>query len=276
MPIEHPSGETTIIARLDDTGAVTSAAILRTARKADGRSGLCRLTRSSDRRQRTPCARTTKWEGWIPTTCHSTRRPSARFQGCLQGAVDAHCHVFGPGDQFPFASERGNTRPAMRRQGQLFALRDHLGLSRNVIVQATCHGRTTARWSMRWNGLAGTLRGASPRWPDISRRRVAEMDAAGVRGVRFNFVKRLVDATPKRCSVEVAERIQGRDRLARSWSISRRRIYRRSGADFLRQMPGTVVVDHMGRPDVTKGADTPISPVSSRLMDRQRRISGAR
>ncbi|MCG6904385.1 MAG: 4-oxalomesaconate tautomerase, partial [Rhodobacter sp.] len=37
MPIEHPIGETTIIARVSDAGEVTSAAILRTARKlADG------------------------------------------------------------------------------------------------------------------------------------------------------------------------------------------------------------------------------------------------
>lgn len=33
MPIEHPSGETSIIAQVSDTGEVTSAAVLRTARK---------------------------------------------------------------------------------------------------------------------------------------------------------------------------------------------------------------------------------------------------
>ena len=33
-----------------------------------------------------------------------------------------------------------NTRPATLRKQQLFALRDHLGFARNVIVQATCHG----------------------------------------------------------------------------------------------------------------------------------------
>ena len=55
------------------------------------------------------------------------------------GAVDAHCHVFGPGAEFPFAPERKYTPCDASRQ-QLYALRDHLGFSRNVVVQATCHG----------------------------------------------------------------------------------------------------------------------------------------
>src|SRR6266571_4908594 len=55
------------------------------------------------------------------------------------GAVDAHCHVFGPGAKFPYAPERKYTPCDASRQ-QLYALRDHLGFSRNVVVQATCHG----------------------------------------------------------------------------------------------------------------------------------------
>ncbi len=55
------------------------------------------------------------------------------------GAVDAHCHVFGPADVFPYAPERKYT-PCDAPKEKLFALRDFLGLSRNVIVQATCHG----------------------------------------------------------------------------------------------------------------------------------------
>ena len=55
------------------------------------------------------------------------------------GAVDAHCHVFGPEAEFPFAPERKYT-PCDASKHQLFALRDHLGFDRNVIVQATCHG----------------------------------------------------------------------------------------------------------------------------------------
>lgn len=55
------------------------------------------------------------------------------------GAVDAHCHVFGPAAEFPFAPERKYT-PVDASKHDLFALRDHLGFDRNVIVQATCHG----------------------------------------------------------------------------------------------------------------------------------------
>ena len=55
------------------------------------------------------------------------------------GAVDAHCHVFGPGAEFPFAPERKYT-PCDASKHQLYALRDHLGFAKNVVVQATCHG----------------------------------------------------------------------------------------------------------------------------------------
>ena len=76
-----------------------------------------------------------KTPGWLDW--HSS--PSTpRFQ-LPEGAVDAHCHVFGPGAEFPYAPERKYT-PCDAGKAQLFALRDRLGFSRNVIVQATCHG----------------------------------------------------------------------------------------------------------------------------------------
>ena len=54
------------------------------------------------------------------------------------GAVDAHCHVFGPEAEFPFAPKRKYT-PCDAPKEKLFALRDFLGFDKNVIVQATCH-----------------------------------------------------------------------------------------------------------------------------------------
>ena len=48
--------------------------------------------------------------------------------------------MFGPAAQFPYAPERKYT-PCDAGKDKLFALRDHLGFDKNVIVQATCHGK---------------------------------------------------------------------------------------------------------------------------------------
>ena len=56
------------------------------------------------------------------------------------GAVDAHCHVFGPEARFPYAPERKYT-PCDAPKEKLFALRDFLGFDKNVIVQASCHSK---------------------------------------------------------------------------------------------------------------------------------------
>ena len=54
--------------------------------------------------------------GWLPF--HSN--PSIPEFKLPPGAVDAHCHVFGPGDQFPYAPERKYT-PVDASKDQLFA-----------------------------------------------------------------------------------------------------------------------------------------------------------
>ncbi len=169
------------------------------------------------------------------------------------GAVDAHCHVFGPGDQFPFAPERKYT-PCDAGKAQLFALRDFLGFSRNVVVQATCHGtdnRAMVDALVHSNGLA---RGVATVGASVTRDEIAAMHEAGVRGVRFNYVKRLVEPKPDAYYRGIIERIaefgwhivvyfEAAD-LAEKW-------------DFFTSLPTTVVVDHMGRPDVTKSPDGP-------------------
>ena len=76
-----------------------------------------------------------------PTTGDFTKTPGWMdwYSGPVQpqfilpaGAVDAHCHVFGPGSEFPYAPERKYT-PCDASKHQLYALRDHLGFERNVI-----------------------------------------------------------------------------------------------------------------------------------------------
>ena len=169
------------------------------------------------------------------------------------GAVDAHCHVFGPAAVFPFAAERKYT-PVDAPKEQLFALRDHLGFSRNVIVQASCHGRDNRALADALIASQGLARGVSVLDPEIGDDELAELDRAGVRAARFNFVKRLVDKAPKDVFREIAARV-----TALGWHT----VVYFEAADqdeimpFLATLPGIVVIDHMGRPDVPQGCEAP-------------------
>lgn len=169
------------------------------------------------------------------------------------GAVDAHCHVFGPAAVFPYAPQRKYT-PCDAPKEKLFELRDFLGFSRNVIVQATCHGHDNRALVDALKASGDRARGIASVGADVGHDELAEMDAAGVRGVRFNFVKRLVDATPREVYFGIAEKI-----AAFGWHIV---VYFEAPdlADlvpFLEALPTTIVVDHMGRPDLAKGTDHP-------------------
>lgn len=168
-----------------------------------------------------------------------------------KGAVDAHCHVFGPHTEFPFAPERKYT-PCDASKDQLFALRDLLGFERNVIVQATCHGADNSALVDALISSNGMARGIATVKSTITDDELQKMHDAGVRGVRFNFVKRLVDeASPEELSA-IVEKIKPlgwhiviyfeAEDLPRLW-------------DFFTNIDTTVVVDHMGRPDVTKSVD---------------------
>src|ERR1700692_3464079 len=122
--------------------------------------------------------------------------PSKPTYQAPSGAVCAHCHVFGPEAAFPFAPKRKYT-PCDAPKEKLFALRNFLGLDKNVIVQATCHdidNRALVAALMTSNNKAKGIAFVDEGFTD---EQLKELDRAGVKGVRFNFIKRLVDSTPK-------------------------------------------------------------------------------
>ncbi len=170
-----------------------------------------------------------------------------------EGAVDAHCHVFGPGAEFPYAPQRKYT-PCDASADQLFALRDHLGFSKNVIVQATCHGADNSAMVDAVRRAGGKARGVATVKRDVTPEELQELHEAGVRGVRFNFVKRLVDAVPTDALAEIVEKI-----APLGWHVV---IYFEAEDlpdlyDFFSSIKTDVVVDHMGRPDVSQDVDGP-------------------
>lgn len=169
------------------------------------------------------------------------------------GAVDAHCHVFGPGNAFPYADERKYT-PCDAGKDKLFALRDYLGFDRNVIVQATCHGADNRALVDALQGSSGKARGVATVRDTVSDDELSQLNEAGVRGVRFNFVRRLVDPKPDAYYRTIIDRI-----APLGWHV----VIYFEAADleerwkFFTSLPTTVVVDHMGRPDVSKPVDGP-------------------
>jgi 2-pyrone-4,6-dicarboxylate lactonase len=106
------------------------------------------------------------------------------------GACDAHCHVFGPARRFPYAPDRSYTPPDASVE-DLRALHAHLGISRAVIVHASCHGSDMAVTLDAIASSGGLYRGVAVVEDAISDRELERLHAGGIRGIRFNFVKHL-------------------------------------------------------------------------------------
>jgi len=199
-----------------------------------------------------------KTPGWLDWYSQPSK---PRFQ-LPPGAVDAHCHVFGPGHVFPYAPERKYT-PCDASKEQLFALRDHLGFDKNVIVQATCHGSDNRALVDALLAAQGRARGVATVRADVSDAELQRLHEAGVRGTRFNFVRRLADFTPREELMAIARRI-----APLGWHVV---VYFEAQDlpelyDFFTALPTTVVVDHMGRPDVSLPLDGPQFGLFLRLM----------
>jgi 2-pyrone-4,6-dicarboxylate lactonase len=176
----------------------------------------------------------------------SPKRPDIALP---QSACDAHCHVFGPADRFPYAPQRTYT-PVDVPKEHLFKLHRHLGLARGVIVQASCHGTDNAALLDALAAGRGRYRGIAMVKADIETSALADLHAAGVRGVRFNFVRHLGAGAALDAVRAVIEKIQplgwhvvvhfDADRLA-------------GLVEVLNAIPVPVVIDHMGRPDAALG-----------------------
>jgi 2-pyrone-4,6-dicarboxylate lactonase len=179
------------------------------------------------------------------------------------GAVDAHVHVFGPEAEFPF-SPLAKYHPEDATPEMLFALREHLGFSRSVIVQASCHGFDNAATLAGIAKSNGTARGVAVVDPDITDAELTSLHAGGIRGVRFNFLKRLVDNAPKDKFLDIARRI-----APLGWHVV---VYFEADIleeliPFLEAIPTIIVVDHMGRPDIAQGPDGADITAFKRLLD---------
>jgi 2-pyrone-4,6-dicarboxylate lactonase len=164
-------------------------------------------------------------------------------------ACDAHCHVFGPAGRFPFAPRRAYTPPDAGFDA-LRALHDRLGLSRAVLVQASCHGTDHSALVDALARSRGRYAGVAMVDDTLSIADIGRLHDAGVRGARFNFVAHLGGAPDLNVLWRVVDRVE-----PFGWHL----VLHFDAADvprhreLLDRLPVPYVIDHMARVDAGAG-----------------------
>jgi 2-pyrone-4,6-dicarboxylate lactonase len=181
---------------------------------------------------------------------HARRKPTFQLP---MGACDAHCHVFGPGHIFPYAPNRRYT-PADAPKETLAELHKFLGVSRAVIVQASCHGSDNRAMLDALTHSPETLRGVAIADGNTPDEEYKTLHAAGVRGVRFNFVKHLGGAPAMDVFWSVLRKVE-----PLGWHIVLHMDAKdiESLTPLIKQLPMPFVIDHMGRVESAKGTEQP-------------------
>ncbi len=195
----------------------------------------------------------------IPPPCAEISTPVFRLPA---GACDAHCHVFGPGEKFPYAQNRRYTPPDASA-AKLFALHEKLGVSRVVLVQASVHGNDNAAMLDAIAQRPDSMRGVAMLEPTITDAELQALHAGGVRAVRYNFVAHLGGAPDLAVIRTMAGRIK-----PLGWHL----VFHLDAEDlaqysaFVMSMPVPCVIDHMGRAMVVHGIDQPAFKAMIALM----------
>ena len=167
------------------------------------------------------------------------------------GACDAHCHVFGPAAKFPYAADRSYTPPDAPVE-HLRKLHARLGISRAVIVHASCHG---SEMDVTLDAIAssgGQYRGVAVVEDVVTDRELARLHDGGIRGIRFNFVKHLGGVPDLGVFYRLLARIK-----PLGWHI----VLHFDAGDLLEQqellarIDVPFIIDHMGRVKAADGLD---------------------
>lgn len=212
-------------------------------------------------------------EPTIPPPRRDSHAPTAFVP--LSGSCDAHCHVFGPASRFPFSPERTYTPPDSG-YADLVDLQARLGLNRAVIVQASCHGTDNTALLDALRAGRGRFAGVAMIDDSHTDEQLAELDRAGVRAIRFNFVSHLGGGPDFEMFWRLVERV-----APLGWHLDLH--FDAEGLvehlPLLESLPLSFIVDHMARVDARLGTDQPPFQALLALLEGNERawakISGA-
>ncbi len=158
-------------------------------------------------------------------------------------------HVIGPFDRFPLAASAQYKPFAATWQEQKEILVDRMGFWGFVVVQATCHGTDNSVVVDALEHMEGRAAGVASVTEDISTEELKRLHTAGVRGVRFAFLPHIAsETTPADVILRIARKVQPFGWhtdlyfLPQTFEIME---------PLIRGLPTPVLIDHMGRPDVS-------------------------
>jgi 2-pyrone-4,6-dicarboxylate lactonase len=178
-------------------------------------------------------------------------QPAAPQLALPAGAADCHVHVFGPADRFAYAPGRSFT-PVDAPKEKLFALHRTLGIARCVIVQSMVHGLDNRVVEDAIAAGEGRYLGVALVPADVADAELARLAAAGMRGVRFNFMQHLGKGADIAAVIALTPRLKAHGlHLQVHFESS---LVHALGPQLARSAV-PVVIDHMGRVDATLGAE---------------------
>jgi predicted TIM-barrel fold metal-dependent hydrolase len=182
-------------------------------------------------------------------------------------------HIY-EGGRFP------PTRPDARMQPQATVadyrlLQQRIGTGRTVVVTPAAYGTDNAVTLDAIAQLGAQARGVAVVHPNVTDAELRRMADGGIRGIRFTQFDPRTAATTLDMIEPLAARVQ-----AFGWHVQ---IHLRAdqivaAADLLLRLPGTVVLDHLGRLPPSTGIEDPAFAIIRRLLDTGRtwiKLSGA-
>jgi predicted TIM-barrel fold metal-dependent hydrolase len=175
-----------------------------------------------------------------------------------RGACDCHTHIFGPDDRFPFSAKRLYT-PGPASLADIKALHQALHVDRVVIVHPSPYGTDNSVTIDALKVLGDRARGVAVIDETTPKAELEAMHAVGMRGVRVNL-ESYGESDPKIAGEKLQQAAQQVAPLG--WHVQ---TYTNLGVlsavyDTILQLPVTLVVDHFGRPDASRGVDQPGLP----------------
>ena len=177
---------------------------------------------------------------------------------------DAHCHIFGPVDRYPYAERRPYTPPEAPLS-TFQALHARIGVERAVIVNATPYGRDNTVMLDAIAQSGGRYRGIGNVDDRTTDRELEDLDSGGVDGCRFTFLPRLGGRPDMAAFDRIVRRI-----APLGWHVD---LYLQPTlidelAPRLETLPVPYVIDHMGVVDASAGLEQPAFQTLLSLVER--------